>query len=107
MTSGSSIDSKRVKTALLAANSQHTRYRSRFQGNSLPVLSWPPIQPVNDQYGSARHKRCCGKLKIKHLNDKKSAKLDMIETAHLECASAAQPHGSTSNRVHGVYRPSC
>ena len=27
--------------------------------------------------------------------------------AHLEHASAAQPHGSTSNRVHGVYRPSC
>ena len=36
-----------------------------------------------------------------------SAKLDMIETAHLERASAAQPHGSTLNRVHGVSRPSC
>ena len=92
---------------LLAANSQHTRYRSRFQGNGLPVLSWPPIQPINNLYRPARCKRRRAKLKIERLNDKKSAKLDMIEMAHVECASAAQPHGSTSNRVHGVYRPSC
>ena len=105
-TSSGSVDSKRVKTALLAANSQHTCYRSRFQGNGLPVLSWPPIQPVNNPYGPARHKHRRGKLKIERLNDKKSAKPDMIETAHLERASAVQPHGSTSNRVHGVYRPS-
>ena len=105
-TSSGSVDSKQVKTALLAANSQHTRYRSRFQGNGLPVLSWPPIQPVNNPYGPARHKHRRGKLKIECLNDKKSAKPDMIETAHLERASAVQPHGSTSNRVHGVYRPS-
>ena len=26
---------------------------------------------------------------------------------HLECASTAQPHGSTSNQVYGVYGPSC
>ena len=30
----------------------------------------------------------------------------MIETAHLEWASAAQPHQKASNQVHGVNRPS-
>ena len=56
MTSGGSINLKRVKTVLLAAGSRHTSYRLRFQGNGSPVLSWPPIQPVNNPYGPARCK---------------------------------------------------
>ena len=56
-TSGGSIDSKRVKTALLAVNSQHTRYRSRARGNGSPVSSWTPIQPTDRPYRLARRQR--------------------------------------------------
>ena len=70
------------------------------------MSSRPSTYYAEPPYGPTRWQHRHGKLKIEHLNDKKSAKPDMIETAHLECASAAQPHGSTSNWVHGVYRPS-
>ena len=104
--SNSNVDSQRVKGPWLSTKSQHLCPHWRSQENS-PMLSWPPIQPVNDPYGPTRHKCHHGKLKIEHLNDKKSAKLDMIETAHLEHTSAVQPHRSTLNQVHGVYGPSC
>ena len=70
-TSSGSIDLVRVKTALLAANSQHTRYRLRAQGNSSPVSSWPPTNHAEHPYGSIRCKRRHRKLEIERLNDEK------------------------------------
>ena len=58
ITSSGSADLKQVKAALLAANSQHTHYRSRAQGNSSPVLSKPPTDPTECPYGRIRCRHC-------------------------------------------------
>ena len=70
-TSSGSADSKQVKAALLAAGSQYTCYRSRFQGNSSPVSSGPPTSCAECPYGPTRCKCQCRKLKIECLNDMK------------------------------------
>ena len=108
-TSSISTDSMRVNTAQLAAESQQMRSSQKSRIHDLPVLSIPPIQPTNYAeclYGPARRQRRRGTLKIERLNDKKSANPQTIETAHLECASTAQPHRKASNRAHRVNRPS-
>ena len=90
----------------MATESQYMRYSRRKWPSDSPVSSGPPTSCEKCSYGPTRCKHWCGKLRIECLNDKKSAKLDMIKTAHLEHASTVQPHGSTSNWVHGVYGPS-
>ena len=87
MTSSGSIDSKRVKAALLAAGSQHTHYRSRAQGNGSPVSSWPPTNHAEHPYGPARHNRRCRKLKIERINNNHAQR---HKTTHLRCAHGAQ-----------------
>ena len=108
MTSGSSIDSKQVKVALLAAGSQYTCYRSRFQGNSSPVLSRPPTSCIECLYGPTRCKCRCRKLKIEHLNNKKSANATQEgETTYCGHASIVQPLETPLKCLHRVHRPSC
>ena len=97
----------------------------------------PPIKPTEHPYGPTRRKRRWGMLNIEHLNNKNAATWEGLgsspwgqrtqpstwkdqvqtyksisqaqngEVTHLECASTVQPHGSTSNQVYWVYRPSC
>jgi hypothetical protein len=101
-TNGGSVDSKRVKTALLAAGSQLTYYRSRIQGYNSPVLPCTSIQPADRLYGPIRR---CGTPTIERINDKKVSKPQTNETAHLEHARAAQPPVQPADRPYGPARP--
>jgi len=106
-TSGGSVDSKRVKPALLTAGSQLTCYRSKAQGNSLPVSSWPPTNHAEPPYGPARRQRQREMLKIKRINDKKVSQTQQAEMTHQIRASAAQPPDillQHSSRVAGPIR---
>ena len=100
--SGDSVDSVRVKTALLAANSQHTRYRSRAQGNSSPMSSWPPTNHAERPYGHVRWQRRHVRLKVKTI---KVSQTPEVETAYLERVCATQPHGNASRRAYRVIGP--
>jgi len=99
------IDSSRVEEALLAAESQHTRYSSRLRRNNLPVSSWPPIQPERRPYGHVRRRQRRGRLKIERINEDQVSKAQRVETTHLTHAHATQPPGNTPNRAYGIYRP--
>jgi len=105
MTSGGDADSTRVEAALLAAESQHTRYSSRLRRNDLPVSSWPPIQPERRPYGHVRRRRRCGRLKIEQINEDQVSKAQRGETTHLTHAYATQPPGNAPNRAYGIVRP--
>ena len=104
-TSSGHIDSSRVEEALLAAESQHTRYSSRLRRNNLPVSSWPPIQPERRPYGHVRRRQRRGRLKIERINEDQVSKAQRVETTHLTHAHATQPPGNTPNRAYGIYRP--
>jgi len=98
MSSGS-IDSKQVKTVLLAAGSQLTCYRSKVQGNSSPVLSWPPTNHAECLYRPARCGRGHGMLKIKQINNKSISQMPEVATTHLQCLHVTQPHRNLSTSV--------
>jgi len=104
-TSGGSIDSKRVKTALLAVNSQHTRYRSRARGNGSPVPSWTSTNHAKRPYGPARRQRRRGKLKIERINDKSVSQTPEVETTHLQRAHATRAPEIPSKHFHRVHTP--
>jgi len=104
-TSNVSVDSTRVKAALLATNSQQTRSSRITRRNDLPVSFWPPIQPADRPYGPARRRRRRGKLKIERINDKSISQTPKVETAHLWNAHGAQPPDILSKRRNMVFGP--
>jgi len=104
-TSGGDSDSIRVEAALLAAESQYTRYSSRSQRNDLPMSYWPPIQPARRPSELVRRRRRRGRLKIERINGDQVSKVQQRETTHLGRAHATQPPGNTRNQADGIYRP--
>ena len=101
-TSGGSADSKQVKAMLLAANSQHTCYRLRAQGNSSPVSSESPTNPTECPYGHIRCQHQCRRLQVEPL---KVSQVQKVKTTYLQCARVAQPHGDAPKCQYGVHRP--
>ena len=87
-TSGSGVDSIRVKAALLAAESQPMRQTRRTRSNDLPMSSGSPIRHANRPYGLVRP--CCQHRIIKFIPIKvNTAQKD--ETTYRRRTSAAQP----------------
>jgi len=104
-TSNVSVDSTRVKAALLATDSQQTRSRRITRNDDLPVSSWPPIQPADHPYGPARHQRRRGKLKIERINDKSISQAPEDEGIYLRRDPIAQPRGDDPQRSYRVIGP--
>jgi len=105
MTSNVSVDSKRVKVAQLATDSQHMRSSQISRRYNLPVSFWPPIQPTDQPYGPARHKHQRGQLKIERINDKSISQTPKVETAHLWNAHSTLPPNILSKRRNRVFGP--
>ena len=101
MSSGS-IDSNRVKTVLLAEESQHILQSRRTRIGDLPVSSGSPIQPADRPYGPVRWHCRCGRLKIKSI---KVCQLETAETTHLGLVHSMQPPWNDSKCLQRVVGP--
>ena len=101
-TSGSGVHPTRVKTALLAEESQHMRQTRGTQSNNLPMSSEPPIHHANHLYGPTRHQRRRGRLKVKAKN---ISQAQNGQTTYWIRARAAQPCVNAPRRRYGVHRP--
>ena len=69
------------------------------------MSSGPPSYSADCPYGPARPKCRHGTLEIEHLNNKKSAKLQIIETTHRRLACTMQPPQYPPNRPYRPARP--
>ena len=103
-TSGSGIHSIRMKTALLAIESQHLRQCRRIQNGDLLMSSEPPIRHTNRLYGHVRWRRQCGRIKIVPA---KVSQVQKVEKTYLECISAMQPRGNDPKHAYMVVGPRC
>ena len=100
--SGGSVDSIRVNTALLAAESQYTHQNRSTWDQDLPVSSRPPIHHAERPYGHIRRRRRCSRIKFKAI---KVSQAPEVETTYQRRPSAALPPRKDSKCAYGVNRP--
>ena len=101
-TSGSGVHLTRVKTALLAEESQHMHQTRGTQSNNLPMSSEPPIHHANHLYGPTRHRCQCGRLKVEAKN---LSQAQNGQTTYQMRASMAQLHGNPLRHCWEVHGP--
>ena len=100
--SGGSIDSIRVNTALLAAESQYTHQNRSTRDQDLPVSSRPPIHHAERPYGHIRRRRRRGRIKFEAI---KVSQAPEVETTYQRRPSTVLPPRKDSKRAYGVNRP--
>ena len=94
----------RVKTVLLAIESQYMRQSRRTQNGHLPVSPGSPIQHANRPYRDARRQRRHGRLKTTPINVNQ---VQNVERTHLKRASAVQSPANNSKHLNRVIGPRC
>ena len=100
-TSGGGIHSMRVKAALLAIGSQHL-CQTRRSRNNLPMSSRSPICYAERPFGTVRHRRRRGRLKVEAIKVSQTAKVEMT---YLGCTGVVQPCRNISKSCCGAVGP--
>ena len=101
-TSGGDVDSKRVKAALLAGDSQRMRQNRRTRNGDLPMSSVPPIRLAERPNGLTIRRRRRGRIKIEPIKVNPAQEVEMTYRIR---ARAAQPPANDPACRYGVHTP--
>ena len=94
----------RVKTALLAVESQHLRQNRRRRNGDSPVSSVPPVHPAECPYGDVTRRRRRGRIKIAPINVNQMPKVENTYLGRDNALRSTQPPENDLKRCFGDVR---